>query len=132
MVRTSFNQQNNVNGVNGDLNTTMAGGLKFHTMAVPAVTASSEAYVKKVIDTLNDLDNVILRDRQREHCRVSRLAIRIDRFHQGLRGDQTEAASGDEHVVAQPAQLDAASPTQPDAVALGKMEVRVVERSPRP
>ena len=28
-------------------------------MAVPAVTALQKAYVKKVIDTLNDLDNVI-------------------------------------------------------------------------
>ncbi|MCC7336136.1 MAG: hypothetical protein IT422_13635 [Pirellulaceae bacterium] len=53
-----FNQQNNVNGVNGDLNDD-GWGLEFHTLAVPAVTALQKAYVKKVIDTLNDLDNVI-------------------------------------------------------------------------
>jgi hypothetical protein len=52
-----FNVQNNVNGVNGDLNGD-GWGLEFHSLAVPAVTEIQKAYVKKVIDTVNDLDNV--------------------------------------------------------------------------
>ncbi len=53
-----FNARNNVNGVDGDLNGD-GWGLEFHTLAVPEVTAIQKAYVKTVIDTVNDLDNVL-------------------------------------------------------------------------
>ncbi len=53
-----FNGKNNVNGVNGDPNR-RGDGLNTQDLSVPAVTAIQEAYVKKVIDTLNDLDNVL-------------------------------------------------------------------------
>jgi len=53
-----FNQQNNVNGIDGDQNKD-GKGLEFHTLADPAVTALQEAYVRKVIDTVNDFDNVL-------------------------------------------------------------------------
>ncbi|HRT95688.1 MAG TPA: DUF6298 domain-containing protein, partial [Planctomycetota bacterium] len=53
-----FNPANNVNGVNGDPNGD-GKGLEVHELSVKAVTAVQEAYVRKVIDTVNDLDNVL-------------------------------------------------------------------------
>jgi collagenase-like protein with putative collagen-binding domain len=53
-----FNAANNINGINGDPNVT-GRGAETQTLSIPAVTASQEAYVKAVIDAVNDLDNVI-------------------------------------------------------------------------
>ncbi|MGA2032770.1 MAG: hypothetical protein ABSG68_10965 [Thermoguttaceae bacterium] len=47
-----FNPKNNVNGIDG-------GGKAVHSLANAAVAARQEAYVRKVIDTVNDLDNVL-------------------------------------------------------------------------
>ncbi|MFN8464135.1 MAG: DUF6298 domain-containing protein [Caldilineaceae bacterium] len=52
------NAANNINGVNGDVNNDN-NGREAHTLANPEVTALQEAYVKQVIDTVNDLDNVL-------------------------------------------------------------------------
>jgi len=48
-----FNPRNNINGIDG------GGSRAVHTRANPPVTARQEAYVRKVIDTVNDLDNVL-------------------------------------------------------------------------
>jgi len=53
-----FNAANNINGVNGDPDGNDSGE-ETHELAVVSVTAYQEAYVRKVIDTLNDLDNVL-------------------------------------------------------------------------
>ncbi len=53
-----FNAANNVNGVNGDRNGDDSGE-EVHTLADPAILAYQQAYVRKVIDTVNDLDNVL-------------------------------------------------------------------------
>lgn len=53
-----FNVKNNVNGIDGDPNHD-GEGKEVHTLKIPAVTRVQEAYVRKVIDTLNDLDNVL-------------------------------------------------------------------------
>ncbi|MCQ3976260.1 MAG: hypothetical protein DPW09_22765 [Anaerolineae bacterium] len=53
-----FNVNNNINGINGDPNGDNSGE-ETHQLAVPEVTALQEAYVKKVIDSVNDLDNVL-------------------------------------------------------------------------
>src|SRR5262249_19321968 len=50
-----FNKANNVNGIDGDSNGDDSGA-ETHTLANPAVTALQEAYVRKVIDAINDLD----------------------------------------------------------------------------
>jgi hypothetical protein len=50
--------QNNVNGVNADLDGDGM-GTEYHSLASPAVVDLQKAYVRKVIDTLNDLDNVL-------------------------------------------------------------------------
>lgn len=52
-----FNDRNNVNGIGRDVTTEKP--YLIHTMSMPAVRAIQEAYVKKVIDTVNDLDNVL-------------------------------------------------------------------------
>ena len=53
-----YNPDNNINGVDGDYNNDN-NGHEVHTLQIPAVTTLQEAYVKKVIDTVNDLDNVL-------------------------------------------------------------------------
>ena len=53
-----FNASNNVNGINGDVNGDGL-GTETHTLENPAVLAIQEAYVKQVIETVNDLDNVL-------------------------------------------------------------------------
>lgn len=57
-----FNKSNNINGIDGDLNGDNE-GIELYTRNVdPRIVAAQtrqEAYVKKVIDTVNDLDNVL-------------------------------------------------------------------------
>lgn len=53
-----FNVSNNINGINGNPNGDPT-GTEIHQLKIPAVTAIQEAYVRKVIDTVNDLDNVL-------------------------------------------------------------------------
>jgi len=53
-----FNKQNNINGLDGDPNGDGHGRL-VHTLEIPDVLAVQERYVRKVIDTVNDLDNVL-------------------------------------------------------------------------
>jgi hypothetical protein len=48
-----FHPKNNVNGVDGGT------GTATHTLSNPGITALQEAYIRKVIDTVNDLDNVL-------------------------------------------------------------------------
>ncbi len=53
-----FHPDNNVNGIDGDLNGD-GYGLEVHTLADTAITAIQENYVRKVIETVNDLENVL-------------------------------------------------------------------------
>jgi hypothetical protein len=53
-----YNAANNINQINGDPDGD-GKGLEAHSLAVPAIVALQEAYVRKVIDTINDLDNVL-------------------------------------------------------------------------
>ncbi len=53
-----FNKANNINGVDGDPDND-GEGKEVHTLRVPPVTRLQEAYVRRVIDTVNDLDNVL-------------------------------------------------------------------------
>jgi hypothetical protein len=54
-----FNKNNNINGINGDPSNT-GNGITTHTTSAPAaVLAAQQAYVRKVIDTVGDLDNVL-------------------------------------------------------------------------
>jgi hypothetical protein len=53
-----FNVNNNINGIDGDPDRDGL-GVEIHTLEIPAVTALQEAYVRKMIDAVNDLDNVL-------------------------------------------------------------------------
>ncbi len=53
-----FNANNNVNGIDGDPDGD-GRGIETHTLQIPEVTRLQEAYVRKVIDAVNDLDNVL-------------------------------------------------------------------------
>jgi hypothetical protein len=53
-----FNKANNINGLDGDPSGSDTGH-ELHTLTTSAITRFQEAYVRKVIETLNDLDNVI-------------------------------------------------------------------------
>ena len=53
-----YHSDNNVNVINGDANGN-GEGEEVHTLKIPAITRLQEAYVRKVVDTLNDLDNVL-------------------------------------------------------------------------
>ena len=57
-IRNPFHRDNNVNGIDGDLNGD-GEGREVHTLLNPAVTAIQKTYVKNVIDVVNDLDNVL-------------------------------------------------------------------------
>ncbi len=49
-----FNSDNNINRINGDANGN-GEGEELHTLKVSAITRLQEAYIQKVIDTVNDL-----------------------------------------------------------------------------
>ncbi|MGD9494850.1 MAG: DUF6298 domain-containing protein [Armatimonadota bacterium] len=53
-----FNAANNINGIDGDPDGD-GRGIEIHTLQLPAVTGLQEAYVRKVIETVNDLDDVL-------------------------------------------------------------------------
>ena len=53
-----YNLKNNINGVNGDINSDGQGN-ETHTLKITQINRLQEAYVRKVVDTLNDLDNVL-------------------------------------------------------------------------
>jgi len=53
-----FNRGNNINRVDGDPNHDGRGS-ETHTLEIPAVTRIQEAYVRKALDTVGDLNNVL-------------------------------------------------------------------------
>lgn len=53
-----FHPDNNINGINGDANAD-GRGIEVHTLQVPAVTKVQEDYVRRVLDAVGDLDNVL-------------------------------------------------------------------------
>jgi hypothetical protein len=53
-----FNRLNNANGVDGDPNGN-DGGEETHQLLIPRITAYQEAYVRRVVDSINEFDNVL-------------------------------------------------------------------------
>jgi len=56
--RHPFHALNNVNGIDGDANGD-GQGEEVHTLGHPEIIAIQEAYVRRVVQMLNDLDNVL-------------------------------------------------------------------------
>jgi len=76
-----FHKANNANGIDGDANGD-GKGLEVHELAIPAVTAIQEAYVRRVIDTVNDLDNVLYEISNENHPPSTKWQIHmIDFIH---------------------------------------------------
>jgi hypothetical protein len=74
-----FHPQNNINGINGDLNGD-GKGLEVHELAVGAVTDIQKAYIRKVIDTVNDLDNVLYEISNENHPESSQWQYAMIRY----------------------------------------------------
>lgn len=53
-----FNVANNINGINADLNEDGT-GLEYYSLKDPQIKAIQESYIRKVVDTVNNLDNVL-------------------------------------------------------------------------
>jgi Family of unknown function (DUF6298) len=53
-----FHPANNINGINADMDPDALSG-DVHRLGDPAVNAIQAAYIRKVVDTVNDLDNVL-------------------------------------------------------------------------
>jgi len=70
-----FNAANNVNGVDGDPHH-HGEGKETQTLQVPAITRLQEAYVRQVVDAVNDLDNVLY-----EICNESHAASKEWQYH---------------------------------------------------
>ena len=67
------------NGIDGDLNDDNE-GRETHTLQNPDVTRLQEAYVRKVVDTLNDLDNVLWEISNESHTDSIRWHYHMIRF----------------------------------------------------
>lgn len=61
-----FHPANNINGVDGDRDGD-GRGLEIHESGDPIVLALQEAYVRRVLDTVNDLDNVLFEISNENH-----------------------------------------------------------------
>jgi len=85
-----FNAANNINGINGDANGD-GEGQEVHTMQISSVLRQQEAYIKKVVDTLNDLDNVlweISNESHTESVKWQYYMIRFIREYENTKPDQ--------------------------------------------
>jgi hypothetical protein len=61
-----FNINNNINGIDGDPNNDEK-GLESHTLEIRGLVKIQEDYVRKVIDSVNDLDNVLYEISNEDH-----------------------------------------------------------------
>jgi hypothetical protein len=80
-----FHPDNNVNGIDGDLNKD-GKGLEIHTLEEPRVTRLQEAYVRRVIEAVNDLDNALYEISNENHpastawqCHMIRFIKEVER-----------------------------------------------------
>jgi hypothetical protein len=74
-----FNSANNINNIDGDPDKD-GKGLETQTMNTPAVLRLQEAYVGKVIDTVNDLDNVLYEISNESHVSSKQWQYHLIRF----------------------------------------------------
>lgn len=101
-----FHLDNNINGVNGDLKGD-GSGLGVHTLGNRHITTYQEAYVRHVIDTTNDLDNVLY-----EIANESPKASRDWQYHMIEYIKRYEASKESQHPVGMTAHMDLG--TEPD------------------
>ncbi len=61
-----YNKANNINGIDGDTNADNC-GYEVHTLELPAITELQKGYVKKVIETVGDFENVLFEIANESH-----------------------------------------------------------------
>jgi hypothetical protein len=74
-----YNRKNNINGISGDLNRDGQGD-ETHTLKNKTILKFQEAYVQKVVDTLNDLDNVLWEISNESHTGSIKWHYHMTRF----------------------------------------------------
>jgi hypothetical protein len=74
-----YHPANNINGIDGNANGD-GHGEKTHTLQIPTITTLQEKYVRKVIDTLNDPDNVLWEISNESHSGSRDWQYRMIRF----------------------------------------------------
>jgi hypothetical protein len=78
-----FHPDNNVNGINGDANGD-GRGLEIHELVDPKVRAIQEAYVRKVVETVNAFDHVLYEISNENHPASTPWQYHMIRFIQDL------------------------------------------------
>lgn len=77
-----FHPRNNVNGIGASVEAE-GSSLDIHALKHPAITALQEAYVKHVVDTVSDLDNVLYEISNENHPGSTEWQYHMIRFLQG-------------------------------------------------
>ena len=99
-----FNGYNNVNGINGDPFGD-GHGREVHTLAILPITQVQEAYVRQVVDTVNDLENVLYEISNESHAKSTEWQYHmIDFLH------EYEAGKPNQHPVGMTFQYCARNP----------------------
>jgi hypothetical protein len=77
-----FNKANNINGIDGDLNGS-GEGEEIHQLASDKITEIQKDYIRRVIDTVGDLDNVLfeISNESNKHSTAWQYAM-IDYIHE--------------------------------------------------
>jgi hypothetical protein len=88
-----FNASNNINGINGDMDAD-GEGLEVHSLSNPVITALQEAYVRKLVDTISDLDHILF-----EISNESRPESRDWQYHMIRYLKQYESIKFNQHLV---------------------------------
>jgi len=76
-----FNKDNNVNGLDGN-------GAHTQTLKFPAVTEIQKAYIRRVIDTVNDLDNVLYEIANEAHAGTAAWQYEMIRYIKSYEQDK--------------------------------------------
>jgi len=74
-----YNRRNNVNGIDGDP-LQANNGYKLQTLEIPEVTKLQEEYLRKIVDTVNHLDNVLYEVSNESHRSSTRWHYHIVDF----------------------------------------------------
>lgn len=93
-----YHAANNSSGIDGDANGD-GQGRETHALDVPEVTRLQEAYVRKVVDTVNDLDNVLYEISNESHAESAEWQYYMIRFVK-----EYEATKAKQHPVGMTAQ----------------------------
>jgi len=84
-----LNAKNNINGFDGDPDGD-GQGHEIHTLGVPVITELQEAYVRKVVDTVNDLDNVLYEVANEDHGGATEWQYHIIDFIHNYEADKAK------------------------------------------